>query len=729
MFFHHINILRKVKLGILLGILHFSYNLHAQDHKVSGIITERTGQTMIGASVYWQNHAEINTAADFYGAYQLPIPEGGDSLIISYVGYQDHKYFIPSGKDLELNIVMSEGILMKAFEIKETGSLVEEFSTMTVKKLDIYFNPVSSGDPLKAISLLPSSTNSDETANPELRGASSDLSVIQINGVPIPNPVKASALNGVGYFSLINPELVETMTVYPSNPPLYVGHSVGGLVDISTPKTIDMETTDISLSAASAGLLLSRKAQGGKGYVQIYGNRQFSSLFKAMNNERFDYLKSFENTDLGLNISLDLGNKLRLKYTAYGILEENEVEAGVFNFYGLAQGRQLRNFHILNLSKINDRKVYNLSAGFDWKHSKNRFGVMALDQKSQTAFVGADFTNYFRENWSNKMGISLRGEQFSAQDIIPPYYSSFGNDSLFNEASGKDQLLIPELYQFLKYEKGKWVISGGARLGIGLQKDRNKTYLSGQTNINYKFNKKARILFGIGNYNKALAPRLADQGVNYLNVKQMSLEYNYQTDRLQILSALFLKREQYDQSLWSLINSSVLNVKEKKVQGAELFLRYTPNDNWLFSISNNYLRTEAKNGTTLNPSFNYMLKSNLQYMGKIGTLGLAYINRPGRFYTATPGGFFSEDLGDYIPDYTEGYKENGEQFNTYSNLSFNYSRYIYFEKGFSLIAFLSVSNLFNETNQRNIYFNGDYSHSFYEYYQPRTIYAGLVLKL
>ena len=721
------------KIGFLFGVLCFLGSAKAQETLITGLVTDLQGQVLIGATLNWAGHPDHGTAADFNGKFKLKIPAKGDTLLVSYIGFETYREFIEAEYSKELEIRLSEGIQMKTIEVSANKALAEEFSTLKMEKLDIYFNPVSSGDPLKAISLLPSSTNSDETANPELRGASSDLSTIQINGVPIANPVKASALNGVGYFSLINPEMVGTMTVYPSNPPLYVGHSVGGLVDIRTPEKNEIKTTDLSFSVASAGALISRPIQEGEGYIQLFGNRQFSGLFKELNANRFDFLKSFGNTDFGINTSFNLGDNTRLKYTAYGIQENNEVLAGIFNYYGPAKGNQFRNFHVLNLSQVKGPEVYSLSAGFDFKKINQSFGNLKLNQRHTQYFLSADMTRYINKNLSYKRGLSVRVEQRDLNDTYPAYYSSFGSDQigLLQSLQGSSKLVIPELYHFLKYEKKKWVISSGVRAGLNDAGQESKPYLSGQLNVNHKINKFSRILFGIGRYNKVLASALANENSNHLKADQLSLEYSLQNKNFEILIAGFYKKENYERSLWSVVNSGVLPVKEKIIKGAEIFIKYTPNDNWLFSISNNYLDSRAGHDNTirLNPSFKYMLKINLMYTSKLGNIGIAYLNRPGRFYTFNYASMFIEDLNDYIPDYSNGVLENGHQYGDYSNLSINYSKYWSIRKRYALIGFISLSNALNELNERNLYYSSDYSERFYEYYQPLTIYAGVVFKM
>lgn len=63
---------------------------------------------------------------------------------------------------------------LKDVTIVVKDPISEKFSVQKLGKMDIYLNPASNADPLKAISILPASTNVEETANPSLRGGSAD---------------------------------------------------------------------------------------------------------------------------------------------------------------------------------------------------------------------------------------------------------------------------------------------------------------------------------------------------------------------------------------------------------------------------------------------------------------------------------------------------------------------------------------------------------------------------
>ncbi len=123
----------------------------------------------------------------------------------------------------------------------------EKFSVKKLDKIGIYMNPASNGDALKIVSVLPASTNVDETANPSLRGGTADRSRVYLNGCPVLNPIRFGRDDGLGNFSLFNTEIIDKQYVYASNPPLTMGNSSAGIVQIETIKKLRKSSLQLSL--------------------------------------------------------------------------------------------------------------------------------------------------------------------------------------------------------------------------------------------------------------------------------------------------------------------------------------------------------------------------------------------------------------------------------------------------------------------------------------------------
>lgn len=224
----------KKAIILIISIFALSFTVKAQ--YIRGVVVDDTGQPVIAANVYFVSNPLKGVISDMDGRFSVPFTKENDTLVVSFIGYKSKR--IPAhelDKDLDniINLTVNP-MLLDNITVIGTTPISEQFSTEKLSSLDIYMDPVSQADPLKAIINMPASTNIDESANPSLRGSASDRSRVIYNGVPIYRPVRASSLNNVGFFSIFNPDMIDVQTVYPSNPPLIIGNASGGIVDIST---------------------------------------------------------------------------------------------------------------------------------------------------------------------------------------------------------------------------------------------------------------------------------------------------------------------------------------------------------------------------------------------------------------------------------------------------------------------------------------------------------------
>lgn len=295
-----------LKLIIAIVLLHSVNMVYSQTVIIKGHIADEQGNNLFAVNVYLLKHNTVGTLSDIDGNFLLKIATPdiikNEYLVFSFIGYEPLKlpfdsinYFLP------IDVVMIENTQMfNEVVVEGRKSISREFSIKEMDKLKIYLNPLASADPLKAIAMLPSSTNTSETANPELRGSAANRTKVFLNGVPVSNPVRNSQINGIGFFSLFNPVLIKNMSVYPSNPPLIYGNTSAGMIDIETEDKLEDNNYQVSASLATTGICISQKINE-KSFIQLYGNLMFSNGFLAVNPEISEQLRSFSSNDIGLN--------------------------------------------------------------------------------------------------------------------------------------------------------------------------------------------------------------------------------------------------------------------------------------------------------------------------------------------------------------------------------------------------------------------------------------------
>ena len=88
-------------------LLFVAGSLWAQKN-ISGIVSDNTGTPLIGASVAVPG-TTIGTITDFNGYFELTLPEGTNSVAISYTGYSDQNITIDGAT--QLSIVLEDDVL------------------------------------------------------------------------------------------------------------------------------------------------------------------------------------------------------------------------------------------------------------------------------------------------------------------------------------------------------------------------------------------------------------------------------------------------------------------------------------------------------------------------------------------------------------------------------------------------------------------------------------------
>ncbi len=100
---------------LMVGILWNATDLSGQRGIIQGVIhDERTGEEIIGASVYLESITGTGTSTDFEGRFYLSgIPEGTYTLVVSYIGYKTLKIeevAVQAGRSTNMELKLSEDI-------------------------------------------------------------------------------------------------------------------------------------------------------------------------------------------------------------------------------------------------------------------------------------------------------------------------------------------------------------------------------------------------------------------------------------------------------------------------------------------------------------------------------------------------------------------------------------------------------------------------------------------
>ncbi len=708
-------------------LLTFTSFLSFAQHSLTGTVQDKKSEPVFAANVYLKSTPEKGATTDFDGKFSLTIDNTNDILVVSYLGFQTKEIPLTSidfNKPL-LIILKKDAQTLEEVIITARDPISEQFSVVKMDMLkDVYLNPVSQGDPLKAITILPASTNTDETANPSLRGSSPNRSRVILNGAPVYNPVRASQLNNMGFFSLFNPEIIDKQYVYASNPPLTYGNTSAGLVEIQTKKELKTNQLQLSSGLAGLGVLLSQKIKKDVSFVQVYGNYQFSDAFIGIQGKQFPNISNFKTKDAGINYHTKIGKKAEFNSYNYFIDENFNGFGEQFTYKGDIASEKKRFFTVNNFKYYSEKGVLSINSGVDYSNQSFEFGNLNSKQKTNQIYASIDYKKHLTESIDLQMGVSYDYQSQNFKDSIPTYYYAQSPNSPNNFSKTTIGNTILEAYLY-----GNWEVNNNITLSSGIRSnlpvENQDYYLSSQLGLKYRINNKHSFLLSGGKYHNYSTPNFFSKTYNLLSSYQVALDYAYELKNTLLKAATYYKEETGNQT-----SDIFFTTKYIYIYGIEFYVEHNFLKYFKFSLSNSFVdqKITISNQKYNGPKdFNYLIKSAIQYSNpQLFTLSLTYFGRPGTFYNDIVGSEFDSQTNFYIPTFSNDLYNT--KYGNYNRFDISWSKYIRFKKN-AVIAYASLNNIFNTKNDREALYNTDYSSKYYDYYQLRIVYFGLVWHL
>ena len=625
------------------------------------------------------------------------------------------------------------GILGYAQEVKQDSTsqplheiiivnknpIAEKFSSVSLNRLDIYFNPASSGDPLKAISLLPMSTSSSETANPVLRGALADQSRVYVNGAPVVNPVRNTQENGWGNFSIFNTEMLEKQYVYASNPPLNYGNSTGGMVEIETIKQLNQDSYQVILGLSNLGAQINKKI-GESAFVQLYSNFQFSNVLQQVNAQSLTDLNAFQSKDAGLHFRVRLSNRLNLSSYTYYLNERYDAKNYHLQYIGDALAKQKRFFTIQSLEYNSDRSLFKLSTLMDQSRGAYTFANLDATATYVQYFLTVSHRYRIGYAWHVQYGVDYTTTQYKNEDFHGEFFYAMRPQDPVIYQEKRMKFTAVEAYLYTDYKVGNhFGLSLGLRKSM-LEQANQFSFLSGQFSTFYKLNTQHRFIFSLGNYNSYITPNSYNYSLGMYNSKQVALDYYWETEKEEVSGAVYFKKDKGNVFL-----SRLEEFSHRQIWGAEgaykhLFGRYLS-----FGVSNTLLYQSVDINNTPNTRWMYFLKSQLTYNNPcLFTASLVGTMHSGESYPFIHSTFFDAENELFIPSFK---MDNRQYFNTYFRVDFTINKMVSIRDTF-LIVYASITNVLNRSNEKKAYYSTDYSRVYFQNFQGRILYFGLQFK-
>ncbi|WP_375559340.1 carboxypeptidase-like regulatory domain-containing protein [Bernardetia sp. OM2101] len=703
----------------------FQITTFAQTNSIKGKVVDSNNQPIFAANVYSSSFPNKGTTTDFDGNFILSSFTYPDTLLVSYIGYETYKIYLEKSplKDSIFIVLEGQENLLNQMIITAKNPISEEFSVIKLEKMDIYTNPISAGDPLKAITALPSSTNTDESANPVLRGSSSDRSRVILNGVPVYKPVRNGQINGLGNFSLFNAEMIDKQYVYASNPPLTYGNTSAGLIEIQTNDQLDYNHVQASLSLANIGGLVSRKL-GENTFIQVYGNYQFPDAFLKLNEKRIENLIDFTTKDAGLNFHSNLTDKSSINSFSYFIDESYIATRNSYSYEGQNDAQKNRFFSINNYSLKGENYNFKINTLVDFSKQDYNFGNLTSQIENKQSYISLDYKYLLLKTTSIQTGISYDYSTYNFNDSLPEYYYANAptDPNYFYKHQSENNNIEAYIYSNWNIND-KLTMSSGFRSNIPTQEQ--DYYLSTQMSFNYKPNKKNNFILSGGRYHNYTTPSFIDANYFLLQSLQFALDYSYSTKKVLFTTAVYHKYE-----TGNFKDLETITFDKAKITGFEVFMKHNLTKKIDYSLSNTFINQQVRINENYQKGanqLNYLIKASITYSNpKLFTAALFYIDRPGTYFTSIDNGIFRNETNTYEPVFSSTIYN--QQLNSYKNLNLNISRFFPFGK-YALVLYASVNNILDRKNEQNALYSFDYQNQYFNNFQGRTFYMGLVWQL
>lgn len=346
--------------------------------RLSGkILDGKTSEPLTGAIVF-DPQTGNGTTSNGSGRYELDLPTGEHNLQISFMGFEvlnQQINLIENGKaDFEL---FEESHNLE--EVTITGEDVKaskaQMSMIKVNSRILKELPVLMGeaDIIKSVIMMPGVQSVGEMSSGfNVRGGNNDQNLILMEGAPVFN-----SSHMFGFFSMINPDAVQDVTLFKGGIPASYGERVSSIMDVQ----LKEGNTDNLKFYGGIGLINSRFTLEGpfakekKSTFLIGGRTTYSDwIMRQSKNEQFiNSVAHFYDVNGTFNLVLGKNNSLKLMgYNSNDVFNLNSNSLYTYgNIIGSASWK-------INISKT-------LLSSLNLSYSKYDF---KLDQKDEN--VAAD---------------------------------------------------------------------------------------------------------------------------------------------------------------------------------------------------------------------------------------------------------------------------------------------------------------------------------------------------
>lgn len=452
---------------LVLFLLSLAGNLQAQradSFTISGQIKDgNTGELLPGATIYVKE-LKTGSISNSYGFYSLTLPGGNYQIVYSFVGYQSRPLVLSFTHDTLINVEMaSVSSRLQEVEIKSASAhenirsaqmSVTKMSMKNIAEIPSFMGEV---DLVKALQLLPGvKFVAEGSSGMSVRGGGPDQNLILLDGATVYN-----AGHLMGFFSVFNPDAVQSVKLYKGDMPAAYGGRLSSLVEVRMKEGNNKAFHGQGgIGLISSRLLFEGPIIKNKASFMVSGRRTYADLFlKLSHNKKLKQNRLyFYDLNTKLNFSLNANNHFYLSgYFGKDVFKNDFFQMDWGNATGTLRWNHIFNDKLFsNTSFVGSRFNYNLGLAED---NPRAF----LWQSALTDFMVKDNFDWF-VNPQNKLNF---GFSVIYHDFFPGKVAGTGTEAVINEYRLSDNYALESaIYVSNQQKAGRFTLKYGIRFSI-----------------------------------------------------------------------------------------------------------------------------------------------------------------------------------------------------------------------------------------------------------------------
>jgi outer membrane cobalamin receptor len=648
---------------------------------ISGTVTDRKGQPILGANVYLEGTYD-GTTTDENGEFRFTSTEtGSQTLIVSFLSFLDFKTTQDVTELKNLLVVLKEDVnTLDAVELNagmfEAG---EESRVTALNSLDVVTTASALGDFLGALQTLPGTSTNAEDGRLFVRGGNADETQIFIDGIRVFAPFTPTA-NNIPTRGRFSPFLFKGISFSTGGYSAEFGQALSGVLQLNTIDEPDQEKTDISLMTVGVGV----------GNTQKWERSSFSINTSYINlapyleaiPDRNEWINPFQsaNGEMVYRYKVNDSDLLKL-YGAYSYTNLDLIQQDINFEDGFRFSNENRNLYINGSYKSFLGNKWILSTGFSLSNDNTnlQIGEDFLSTNDNSAHMKIKM----RKRFSNRIELNF-GTEYFITDFDENFESLQTGDFDYGFQNNISAGFVEADIFFSK----KLAAKVGGR--IDHYELLNQTVISPRASVAYKSGKHTQFSIAYGDfYQNPNADLLKfDNSINAENATHLIANFQFVKPKQIFRVEAYLKDYndlvKFD-SEFAGFNTNYNNNGFGYANGVDVFWRDNASiKNLEYWISYSYLDTERDfrnfpNAATPNfaSEHNFSIVTKHWIEDLKSQIGFSYIFASGRNYTnPNEPGFLNEETRNF------------------SSLSFNWAYLIDQQK----ILYFSASNVLGTRN-------------------------------